>query len=66
LVGDVLGRLDKRLDLTGLYRFETISIRAESRPSPQLRSIGSPYEKADVRQHVAFSTAANGSKEPEE
>jgi hypothetical protein len=36
------------------------TLRAETGPSPQLRSIGSPYEKADVRQHVALSTAVNG------
>ena len=37
---------------------------AETGPSLQLRGVGSPYEKADVLQHVAPSTAANGSKEP--
>ena len=40
------------------------ALGAETRPSRQVRNIGSPYEKANVRQHVAPSTAANGSKEP--
>lgn len=39
-------------------------VTAGSSTSPQLRRIGSTYEKADDWQHVALSTAAEVSSEP--